>query len=307
MKALVTGGAGFIGSHLVDRLIKEKHKVIVVDNLSTGKKENLNKKAKFYKVDICSPKIREIFEKEKPEIVFHLAALARVPLSILDPVNTSRVNILGTINVLKTAIENKAKRIIFASSSSVYGPQKTLPLKESMKPNPISPYGLQKWVGEEFAKLFTQLYNVPIVSLRYFNVYGPRIDFQSDYSLVLGKFLRLKVQEKPLTIFGDGNQTRAFCYIDDVIEANILAMKSKKIKGGEVINVGSPESWSVNYLADLIGGEKIYLPPRKGDPLHTRADISLAKKILGWKPRVGFKEGVERTKKWYSQVVNQKN
>jgi len=307
MKVLVTGGAGFIGSHLVDRLIKEKHKVIVVDNLSTGKKENLNKKAKFYKVDICSPKVKKIFEKEKPEIVFHLAALARVPLSILDPVNTSRVNILGTINVFRVAIENKAKRIIFASSSSVYGPQKTLPLKERMKPNPISPYGLQKWVGEEFAKLFTQLYNVPIVSLRYFNVYGPRIDFQSDYSLVLGKFLRLKFQGKPLTIFGDGNQTRAFCYIDDVIEANILAMKSKKIKGGEVINVGSPESWSVNYLADLIGGEKIYLPPRKGDPLHTRADINLAKKILGWKPRVGFKEGVERTKKWYSQVINQKN
>jgi len=232
--------------------------------------------------------------------------LARVPLSILDPIKTSEVNILVAINVFKAGIDIKVKRIIFASSSSVYGPQKSLPLKETMMPNPISPYGLQKWAGEKFAKLFTQLYGVPIVSLRYFNVYGPRIDFQSDYSLVLGRFLRLKAEGKPLTIFGDGNQTRAFCYIDDVIEANILAMKSKKIKGGEVINIGSPESWSINYLADLIGGKRVYLPPRKGDPLHTKADIGLAKKLLGWKPKVGFKEGVERTKEWYFKIINQK-
>ncbi|MGB9598573.1 MAG: NAD-dependent epimerase/dehydratase family protein [Minisyncoccales bacterium] len=301
-RILVTGGAGFIGSHLTDRLIKEGNLVVVIDNLSTGKKENLNKKAKFYKIDICSKKIFEIFKKEKPQIVFHLAALARVPLSILKPLETSKVNILGTINVFKASLENKVQRVIFASSSSVYGPQKTFPLNEKMKPNPISPYGLQKWVGEEFAKLFTNLYGLSIVSLRYFNVYGPRIDFKSDYSLVLGKFLKLSKEKKPLTIFGDGNQTRAFCYIDDVIEANILAMKSKKIKGGEVINVGGQKNFSINYLADLIGGEKVFLPARKGDPLHTKADIHLAKKLLGWKPKTKFQEGVLKTKKWFQSL-----
>jgi len=303
MKIVVTGGAGFIGSHLVDRLIKEGHRVIVVDNLSTGKKENLNQKAKFYKIDICSPKIPQIFKKEKPETIFHLAALPRVPLSVEKPVLTSKVNILGTVNVFKSGIDSGAKRIIFASSSSVYGDQKKLPLKESMVPNPISPYGLQKLVCEQFAKLFTNLYNVPIISLRYFNVYGPRTDLDSDYSLVIGKFLKQKAKGKPLTIFGDGEQTRGFCYVEDVVEANILAMKSKRLKGGEVINIGSPKSYSINYLAKLIGGEKVYLPPRAGDPKHTKADITLAKKLLGWRPRVNFEDGVEKTKKWFQKNI----
>jgi len=304
MKIVVTGGAGFIGSHLVDRLIKEGHKVIVVDNLSTGKKENLNKKAKFYKIDICSPKIPQIFKKEKSEIIFHLAALPRVPLSVEKPVLTSKVNILGTVNIFKSAIDSGAKRIIFASSSSVYGDQKKLPLKESMAPNPISPYGLQKLVCEQFAKLFTNLYKVPIISLRYFNVYGPRIDFKSDYSLVIGKFLKQKIEGKPLTIFGDGEQTRGFCYVEDVVEANILAMKSKRLKGGEVINIGSPKSYSINYLAKSIGGEKVYLPPRAGDPKHTKADITLAKKLLGWRPKTTFEKGLKKTIEWFKKVKN---
>ena len=308
MKIVVTGGAGFIGSHLVDRLIKEGHRVIVVDNLSTGKKENLNKKAKFYKIDICSPKIPHIFKKEKPEIIFHLAALPRVPLSVEKPVLTSKVNILGTVNVFKSSIDSGAKRIIFASSSSVYGDQKKLPLKESMVPNPISPYGLQKLVCEQFAKLFTNLYNVPIISLRYFNVYGPRTDLDSDYSLVIGKFLKQKAKGKPLTIFGDGEQTRGFCYVEDVVEANILAMKSKRLKGGEVINIGSPKSYSINYLAKLIGGEKVYLPPRAGDPKHTKADITLAKKLLGWRPKITFEKGLKKTIEWFKKVykINKK-
>ena len=308
MKIVVTGGAGFIGSHLVDRLIKEGHMVIVVDNLSTGKKENLNKRAKFYKIDIRSSKIPQIFKKEKPEIIFHLAALPRVPLSVEKPVLTSKVNILGTVNVFKSSIDSGAKRIIFASSSSVYGDQKKLPLKESMVPNPISPYGLQKLVCEQFAKLFTNLYNVPIISLRYFNVYGPRIDFDSDYSLVIGKFLKQKAKGKPLTIFGDGEQTRGFCYVEDVVEANILAMKSKRLKGGEVINIGSPKSYSVNYLAKLIGGERMYLPPRAGDPKHTKADITLAKKLLGWRPKTTFEKGLKKTIEWFKRVhkINKK-
>lgn len=317
MKILITGGAGFIGSHLVDKLIGEGYKVIVIDNLSTGKKENLNPaffkksgagaKAKFYKIDICSPKILEIFQKEKPKVIFHLAAIPRVPLSIEKPVKTSKVNILGTINVFKAGVEAKAKRIVFVSSSSVYGEQKKLPLKESMTPNPLSPYGLQKLTGERFAKLFTQLFKIPIVSLRYFNVYGPRIDFESEYSLVIGKFLRQKAKNQPLTIYGDGNQTRAFCFVDDVVSATILAMKSKKIKGGEVINIGSEKSYSVNYLTNLIGGEKIYLPKRPGEPRHTRADISLAKRLLNWKPKVDLKEGFKITKEWFLKNYEKEN
>lgn len=298
MKYLVTGGAGFIGSNLVDKLVEKNHEVAIIDNLSTGKKENINPKADFYQLDICDfEKIKPLFQEV--DYVFHLAAIPRVPLSIEDPVGTSKVNILGTINVFKVAIDAGVKRIVFASSSSVYGEQKELPLRENMAPNPVSPYGLQKLVGEQIAKLFVQLYKVPIVCLRYFNVYGPKIDFDSDYSLVLGKFLRLRAQGKPLTIFGDGEQTRAFCYIDDVIDANIKAVESEKIKGGEVINIGQEKSYSVNYLSRLIGGKVEYLPPRVGDPLHTQANITLAKNLLNWQPKVDIKDGVEVTKQWF--------
>ncbi|MFA5878115.1 MAG: NAD-dependent epimerase/dehydratase family protein [Candidatus Staskawiczbacteria bacterium] len=304
MKCLVTGGAGFIGGHLVDRLIKNDHMVVIIDDLSIGKKENLNPKADFHQLDICD------FEKIKPlfkevDYVFHLAAIPRVPLSIEDPIGTSRVNISGTINVLKAGIDNKAKRIIFASSSAIYGDQEATPLNENMVPHPLSPYGLQKLVGEQFAKLFVDLYKIPIVCLRYFNVYGPRIDFNSDYSLVLGKFLKLKAQHKPLTVFGDGNQTRGFCYVDDVIGANIKAMTSDKLKGGEIINIGQEKSYSINYLSKLIGGEVRYLPPRVGDLLHSQADISSARVLLNWQPRVDFETGVEITKEWFGKAKEQ--
>ena len=300
-KVLVTGGAGFIGSHLVDRLIKEGHKVIVIDNLSTGKKENVNKKAVFYNLDICN------FDKIKPlfrniDFVFHLAALPRVPLSIKDPVNTAKVNILGTINVFKAACDARVKRIIFTSSSSVYGNQKKLPLKEDMLPCPISPYALQKLTGERFAQLFTEIYKIPIVSLRYFNVYGPRIDVKSDYSLVMGKFLKQKKEGKPLTIFNDGEQTRGFCYVDDVVQATLKAAKSVKIKGGEVINIGSEKSQSVNYLAKLISKKVVYLSPRPGDVRHTQADISLAKELLNWQPKVDLEQGLKKTQEWFNNL-----
>lgn len=305
MKCLVTGGAGFIGSHLVDKLIEKNYKVIIVDNLSVGKKENINSKAEFYQLDICD------FEKIKPlfkgvDYVFHLAAIPRVPVSVLDPVLTSKINILGTVNVFKAGIDEKVKRIIFASSSSVYGDQKKLPLEESMTPNPLSPYALQKLSGEQFAKLFVGLYKVPIICLRFFNVYGPRIDFDSDYSLVIGKFLKQKTENKPLTIFGDGEQTRGFCYIDDVVSANIKAMESKNLKGGEIINVGSEKSYSVNYLSQLISDKVQYLPPRVGDVLHTQANIALAEKFFGWKPAVDLKEGVEIVKEWFQKNYEKK-
>jgi len=304
MKYLVTGGAGFIGSHLVDKLIEQSHQVKIIDDLSTGKKENLNPKADFHELDICD------FEKIKPlfqdiDYVFHLAAIPRVPVSIEDPITTSKANILGTVNVFKAGIDNRVKRIIFASSSSVYGDQDKLPLEESMVPNPLSPYALQKLTSERFAKLFVQLYKIPIICLRYFNVYGPRIDFDSDYSLVLGKFLKLKAQGKSLTIFDDGEQTRGFSYIDDVIQANIKAMESDELNGGEVINVGSKKSYSVNYLSKLIGGEVEYLPPRSGDPRHTQADITLAKKLLNWEPKIGFDQGIKKTINWFNNKYGQ--
>jgi len=300
-KSLVTGGAGFIGSHLVDALIGRGHEVLIIDNLSAGKKENLNPKAQFYQIDIRD------FEKIKPlfdnvNFVFHLAAIPRVPISVKDPVGTSDVNVLGTVNVFKSAIDAKVEKIIFSSSSSVYGDQQKLPLKEDMIPEPKSPYGLQKLVGEHFAKLFTDLYQIPIVSLRYFNVYGPRTDLDSDYSLVIGKFLRLKKEKKPLTIFDDGEQTRAYCYVDDVVKATISAVNSEKIKGGEIINVGSEESYSVNHIAELIGGEVKYLPPRAGDVRDTKADINLAKNLLEWQPRVSLEEGIKKTKDWFLKL-----
>lgn len=301
MKYLVTGGAGFIGSNLVDELIERGHDVFVIDNLSSGKKENLNPRAVLHQLDICDfDKIKPIFEGI--DYVFHLAAIPRVPISIEDPVGTSRVNILGTVNVFKAAIDAKVKRVVFASSSSIYGEQKELPLKENMTPNPLSPYGLQKQVGEQIAKLFTGLYGIPIVCLRYFNVYGPKIDFKSDYSLVLGKFLRLKSQKQPLTVFGDGEQTRAFCYVEDVVKANIKAMESKKIIGGESINVGQENSYSINHLCKLIGGDIQYLPPRIGDPLNTQADTSRAREILDWQPETIFDDGVKKTKEWFEKL-----
>ncbi|MDO8529796.1 MAG: SDR family NAD(P)-dependent oxidoreductase [bacterium] len=298
MKYLVTGGAGFIGSNLVDALVAEGHQVVVIDNLVSGKKENVNPKADFYQLDICDfEKIRPLFEGV--DFVFHLAAIPRVPISVQKPIETSQVNIMGTINVFKAAAEAKVSRVVFASSSSVYGNQKDSSFKETMVPNPLSPYALQKLVGEQVAKLFTNLYNIPIISLRYFNIYGPRIDFDSDYGLVVGKFLQQSGQKKPLTIFGDGQQTRAFIYIDDIVRANIKAMESKKIVGGEVINIGQEKAYSVNHLAQLIGGQVQHLPPRVGDALHTLADITLARELLGWEPETEFEAGIQKTKEWF--------
>lgn len=297
-KILVTGGAGFIGSHLVDKLTDLGHKVLVLDNLASGKKENVNPKAELHLVDIRDFETMVLYFKDV-DYVFHLAALPRIPLSIQDPVGTSEVNVMGTINVFESARQNKVKRVISTSSSSVYGNQEKLPLKEDMIPNPISPYGLQKWTGERFGKLYSDVFNLPVVSIRPFNVYGPRIDTESDYSLALGRFLKLKSLNKPFPINGDGEQTRGYCYVGDLVEAFVLAMESSKIKGGEVINAGSEKAYSINYLADLIGGEKEYGPQRAGDIKHTQADVSLAMELLGWRPKMDFDLGVKKTIEWF--------
>jgi UDP-glucose 4-epimerase len=299
MKILVTGGAGFIGSNLVDKLIEKGYKVFVIDNLSSGKKENLNKKAIFYKVDICN--LNKIFPLFKDiDYVFHLAANPKVLFSVQNPIKSHKINVDGTLNVLYASYKNKVKRLIFASSSAAYGDIKKLPLKEYMIPKPISPYGLHKLIGEYYCKLFSNLYNLETVCLRYFNVYGPRMDPNGPYALVIGKFLKLRKENKPLTIYGDGKQTRDFIYVDDVVNANILAMKSKKVGSGEVINICSGKNYSINYIAKLIGGKKIYLPARKGEMKHTLGDNSLAKKLLGWKPKISFEEGIKKCKEQFN-------
>lgn len=290
MTYLVVGGAGFIGSNLVDELIGQKHDVTVLDDLSTGSKKNVNKKAHFVKADIIKlEKIRPYFKKI--DGVFHLAALPRVPFSIEKPIETNDVNVNGTLNVLVAARDAKVGRLVYSASSSAYGDTKILPVHEELKPSPMSPYGLQKYIGEEYARLFALLYKMETVSLRYFNVYGPRMADAGAYLSVIKTFLKQRSAGKPLTICGDGEQTRAFTHVNDVVNANILAMNSGKVGQGEVINVGAPKSYTVNQVADLIGGPRAYLPPRI-EPRHSMANINKAKKLLGWRPKIALEKGV---------------
>ncbi|TSC89815.1 MAG: NAD-dependent epimerase/dehydratase [Parcubacteria group bacterium Gr01-1014_3] len=290
MKYLVVGGAGFIGSNLVDELIKQKHEVAVLDNLSTGKKSNIHKKAKFIKADITKlKKLRPHFKGV--DGVFHLAAIPRVPLSIEKPIETHEANVNGTLNVLMAARDAGVKRIVYSASSSAYGDTKVLPVHEELKPAPMSPYGLQKYIGEEYARIFALLYNMETVSLRYFNVYGPRMADAGSYLSVVKTFLNQKSAKQALSIIGDGEQTRSFTHVSDVVRANILAMQGKKVGKGEVINIGTPKSYSVNQIAKWIGGPRIYLPPRI-EPKHSCADITKAKKLLGWSPKISLEKGI---------------
>lgn len=289
-KAIVTGGAGFIGSNLVEALIQKGWEVVVIDDLSGGKKENLNPKAEFHQVDIQNlDAIRPLFKGA--DYVFHLAALPRVQYSIEKPVETHNVNITGTMNVLIAAQEAGVKKVVYSASSSAYGDPKELPTKENAEPNPKSPYGLHKYVGEVYCKVWTEVYGLPTVSLRYFNVYGPKQDPSGAYALVIAKFLKLKKEGKPMTITGTGEQTRDFTHIKDVVRANILAAESKSVGHGEVMNIGAGKNYSINTVAKLIGGEISYIPARL-EPGNTLADNKKAKELLGWVPEVTLEEGI---------------
>lgn len=293
-KIIVTGGAGFIGSHIVDALIKEGHDVHVVDNLSMGKKENVNSKAVLHVVDIRDrEKLISIFKGA--EYVFHEAALTQVQYSIENPIETNEINVGGLLNVLEASRLNNVKRIVFASSCAVYGDQNELPFVESMSVLPLSPYGVQKYVGEIYFRTWAKVYAIETVSLRYFNVYGPRQSTEGVYALVIAKFLNLHKKGMPLTITGDGKQTRDYVNVFDVVNANILAMKSKNVGKGEVINIGTGEEHSVNQIAELIGGPVSFIPPRI-EPRSARADTEKAKELLGWKPEVEFENGIEMLK-----------
>ncbi len=293
--AVVTGGAGFIGSHVTDALYAEGYETHIIDNLSGGKKENLNPHAVFHNADIRNLEvIKPIIKGAK--YVFHLAALPRVQYSIEHPSETNEVNVTGTLNVLVAAKKGGVKRVIYSASSSAYGDQKTMPLAENMIPNPKSPYGLQKYIGELYCKVWSEVYGLETVSLRYFNVYGPRMNPDGAYALAIGKFLKQKKEGKPLTIWGDGTQTRDFTNVSDVVRANLLAAESKKMGKGEVINIGAGRNFSIKKLTALIGGSAVHEPPRI-EPHDTLADNALARKLLGWFPQVSLEDGIAELKK----------
>jgi len=290
---LITGGCGFIGSHLVDKCVELGMRVIVVDI----RKKYINTKAQYLFHDIRDlDRMRSIFQEHKPIFVFHLAAIPSVQYSIENPEETHSVNIDGTNNVLMVAKEFGVKRLIYAASGSAYGNQQKMPLNEDMKADPLSPYGLQKYVSELLCKQFSLQYGIETVCLRYFNVYGSRLDPNGAYALVIGKFLKQRSEGLPMTITGDGTQTRDFTHVSDVVEANILAMKSDRVGRGEVINIGSGKSNDINELAALIGGPVEYIDSRL-EPKHTCADNMKAKDLLGWKPLVVLEDGIKDLKK----------
>lgn len=295
---LVNGGAGFIGANLVKLLLRENHEVVVVDNYAGGRKEErLHEKAEYIDLDICD------FEKLNKvcaggfDGIFHLAALPRVLYSMEQPIETHNTNVNGTLNVLVCAKENNIKRVVFSSSAAVYGDQEKFPVKESFLPNPMSPYGLHKQIGEQYCALFSSAYGLQTVSLRYFNVYGPYFDPEGAYALVVGKFIDQRKNDQPMTICGDGEYYRDYVHVADIARANLMAMLGNSVGKGEVINIGSGESCSVNELAKLIGGPTVNIDPRAGDPRKTEADISLAKKLLDWKPEVSLEQGIRELKK----------
>jgi nucleoside-diphosphate-sugar epimerase len=306
MTCLVTGGAGFIGSHLAEELVRRGFRVRILDNFSTGKRENLS--AIRDRVDVIEGDIRDLEVCRRAAAgaayVFHLAALASVPLSIEDPLLTDAINVGGTLNVLWAAKEAGAKKFVFASSTSVYGDHPGLPKREEMTGMPLSPYALSKWVGETYCRVFHPVYGVPTVCLRYFNVYGPRQDPRSQYAAAVPLFItKMLAGERPV-IFGDGEQTRDFVYVGDVVAANILAAEATG-GAGDVFNIASAESLSVNALVRTInlilgtGLEPVYAPARPGDIRHSAADIGKARSVLNYHPRLDFRRGLEQTIAWY--------
>ena len=290
-KVVVTGGAGFIGSPLVGALVGAGYEGHIVDDLSVGKRENVNSNAMLHVADIRNiDALHLIFKRAR--YVYHLAALPRVQYSIENPKHTNDVNLSGTLNVLIAAKEAGVKRMIFAASSAAYGDQKTSPHRESMAPEPKSPYGLQKLMGEQCCAFFSKNYGLPTVSLRLFNAYGLRMSSEGAYALVLAEFLKLRRQGKPLTITGDGGQVRDFVHVSDVVWAMLLATESEKVGQGEVINIGIGKNVSIVHLAKIIGGPIEYLPARY-EPRETLADVSKAKALLGWEPRIVIEEGLK--------------
>ena len=298
MKVLVTGGAGFIGSHLVDRLILEGHEVAVVDDLSTGKRKNVNRRAKLYQVDIRSTRIQRVLRNERPSVVMHLAAQMDVRRSVEDPVFDAQVNILGTLNVLAQAVNHGTRKVVFASSGgAIYGEQEAFPAPETHPTRPVSPYGISKLCGEHYLAYYQRMSGMQVVSMRYANVYGPRQDPLGEAGVVAIFIQRMLRGEQPI-INGNGRQTRDFVYVDDVVDAN-LAVMGQGIQG--VYNVGTGRETNVNELFTMLqeltssSCRELHGPARKGEQVRSVIDPMLVRKDLGWEPKVLLKEGLKRT------------
>jgi nucleoside-diphosphate-sugar epimerase len=297
---LVTGGAGFIGTNLCEALIDQGHEVIVVDDLSGGNAKKVPEKVPLYRLDIRKTEPLSVLMRGV-DVVIHLAALPRVQFSIESPVETHDVNVTGTLSVLEAARRSGVKRIVYAASSSAYGDQDTLPLSVNLPPQPKSPYALHKYIGEEYMRLWSELYGLETVSLRFFNVYGPHLDPDGPYALVIGRFLKLAAEGQPLTITGDGEQTRDFTHARDVVAAVIKAGTVDTVGKGEVLNVGAGNQTSINELARMISENIEYVSSRI-EPRHTKADISLTKEKLDWEPTVALADGINELKQHFGLV-----
>jgi len=309
---VVTGGAGFIGSHIVEELVRRNETVTVIDNFSTGKRENVKPfegAAEIIDADISQAKnLAQILKGA--EYVIHQAAIPSVPKSIIDPVKSHEANVNGTLQLLVACREAGVKRVVYASSSSLYGDSPTLPKHEGMMPNPLSPYGAQKLFGETYCQVFTKSYGLETVSLRYFNVFGPRQDATSQYSGVLALFIPAVLEGRRPTIYGDGQQSRDFTYVKNVVEANLLACKAPGV-AGQFFNVACGDRITVNSMLQQINKitgkdiSPIYADARAGDIKHSQADITRAKERLSYVPRVSFEEGLRDTIEWYRENLSQ--
>jgi len=294
-KAVVTGGAGFIGSNLSRALCEAGWETHIIDIDPSFRKDTLPKEAKLHVLDVRSTNdIQKVFEGA--DIVFHTAAVPRVPYSVEHPVETTDHNITGTVSVLAASARAKVRRVVYSSSGSAYGDQKTLPLLETFPANPVNPYGLQKYVGELFMKMWPQIYSIETVSLRYFNVYGSGLDPNGPYALAIGRFLTARKNNEPITIFGDGTVTRDFTHVRDVVRANMLAAESIKVGRGEVINIGAGRNVSIQALAEMFGGPITYGPPRI-EAHDSLSDNKKAKELLGWEPTAKLEDGIAELKK----------
>ena len=307
MRYMVTGGAGFIGSHTVDELVRRGHDVTVVDDLSTGKVENLThaiSKIKFIQESVANLEVLQRACRDL-DCIIHLAAQTSVPRSVMDPLETNLINVNGTLNVLVAAREARVKRVVFACTCAVHGTNSALPISESAGLAPISPYGVSKQVGEAYGRVFQNLYGLEFISLRYFNVFGPRQDPGSPYSGVLSVFNESLLKGATPTVYGDGEQSRDFVYVDNVVHANLLAAEATS-GTFQAINIGTGNRITLNHtlrLLENITGRPAkpnYAPARNGDIRDSQADIGLAHAALGYQPRVAFEDGLKRTWEWFS-------
>lgn len=292
-RVVVTGGMGFIGSHIVDALVEKGFEVHAIDIKETAREKN--PKATYHVADIRDMgAVTPILVGS--DCIFHEAALPRVQYSIENPIETFSINVDGTVALLKAAVDGKVRRFVFASSAAVYGDQKEMPLQEDMRLYPKSPYALHKEIGEITCKLWSELYGLETVSLRYFNVYGPRLDPNGAYALAIGKFLRLRKEEQPIEIWGDGTNTRDYVHVSDVARANLLAMESNNVGKGEAINIGTGKETNVNALVGLIGGTVQHVEARL-EPGRACADNRRAKELLGWESAIKLEDGIAELKK----------